>query len=68
MSDSTNPRRPVIHDFQIDSLIEATKETFDGWLERFVKNGLEDLTAINEMAACSARYSQLLSIKRGYLS
>lgn len=67
MSDSTNPRR-VIHDFEIDNLIEAAKKTFDGWLERVVQNGPEDLTAINEMAACSARYNQLLSIKRGYLS
>lgn len=66
MSDSTSPRR-VIHDFQIDSLIKTTKETYDGWLERVVKNGPGDLTAINEMAACSARYNQLLTIKRGYL-
>lgn len=67
MSDSTNSRQ-VIHDFEIDNLIESAKKTFDGWLERVVKNGLEDLTAINEMAACSARYNQLLSLKRGYLS
>lgn len=67
MSDSTSPR-PVIHDFQIDNLIEATKKTFGDWLERVVKNGAGDLTAINEMAACSARYNQLLTLKRGYLS
>jgi hypothetical protein len=68
MSDSTNPTRRVIHDFEIDNLIRAAKETYDGWLERVVKNGPEDLTGINEMAACSARYNQLLSLKRGYLS
>lgn len=66
MSDSTSPRR-VIHDFEIDTLIEATKKTFDGWLERVVKNGADDWTAASELAACSARYNQLLSIKRGYL-
>lgn len=51
MSDSTSPRRQVIHDFQIDRLIDATKKTFDGWLERVVKNGPDDLTAASELAA-----------------
>lgn len=64
MSDSTSPRE-VIHDFEIDNLIEGTKKTFDGWLERLVKNGADDLTAASEVAACSARYNQLLSLKRG---
>jgi hypothetical protein len=67
MSDSTSPRR-VIHDFQVDSLIKATKKTYDGWLERLVKNGPEDLTAASELAACSARYNQLMTLKRGYLA
>lgn len=67
MSDSSSPR-PVIHDFQINTLIKATKDTFDGWLERVVKNGPDDWTAASELAACSARYNQLLSLKRGYLS
>lgn len=67
MSDSTNPR-PVIHEFQIDRLIDATKGAFDGWLERLVKNGPDDLTAASEVAASSARYSQLQTLKRGYLS
>ncbi|HEX9227567.1 MAG TPA: hypothetical protein VF885_13065 [Arthrobacter sp.] len=68
MSDSSSPQRQVIHDFEIDNLIEGAKKTFDGWLERLVKNGPDDLTAASEIAACSARYNQLLSIKRGYLS
>ncbi len=67
MSDSTSPR-PVIHDFQIENLIKATKQTFDGWLERVVKNGPDDLTAASELAACSARYTQLQTLKLGYLS
>lgn len=66
MSESTAPRQ-VIHDFQIDTLIKATKKTFDGWLERLVKNGPDDLTAASEVAACSARYSQLQTLKHGYL-
>lgn len=68
MSDSTYPQRKVIHDFQVDRLIEATKGSFDGWLERLVKNGPGDLTAASELAAASARYNQLESIKHGYLS
>lgn len=66
MSDSTSPR-PVIHDFQVDRLIEETKKAFDEWLERVVKNGPEDLTAASELAASSARYSQLMMLKRSYL-
>jgi hypothetical protein len=66
MTDSTSPRR-VIHDSEIDNLFDSEQKTFDGWLERVVKNGPGDLTAINEMAASSARYNQLLAIKRGYL-
>lgn len=68
MSDSTDPRPQVIHDFQVDRLIEATNKTFDGWLDRVVKNGPDDLTAASELAACSARYSQLQTLKIGYLS
>lgn len=67
MSESTIPQPAVIHDFQIDRLIEATKEAFDGWLERVNKNGPDDLTAASELAASSARYGQLMSLKRGYL-
>lgn len=67
MSDSTETQPAVIHDFQIDRLIEATKRTFDGWLERVVKNGPEDVSAVSELAASSARYDQLLTLKRGYL-
>lgn len=67
MSDSTEAQPAVIHDFQIDRLIEATKETFNGWLERVVKNGPSDLTAASELAASSARYDQLTTLKRGYL-
>ena len=67
MSDSTSPQPAVIHDFQIDRLIEATQKTFDGWLERVVKNGPEDVSAVGELAASSARYSQLMTLKRSYL-
>lgn len=67
MSDSAIPRQ-VMHDFQIDRLIEATKKAYDGWLERLVKNGPDDLAAASEVAACSARYNQLISIKRGYFN
>lgn len=67
MSDSTIPR-PVMHDFQLDNLIKATKTNFDGWLERVVKNGPDDLTAASELAACSARYNQLMTLKIGYFS
>lgn len=66
MSDSTNPRK-VIDDSEIDNLIEGAKNTFDGWMERLTKNGPADLTSASELAACSARYNQLLAIKRGYL-
>lgn len=66
MSDSTNPRK-VIDDSEIDNLIKGTETTFADWLERLTRNGPEDLTAASELAACSARYSQLLAIKRGYL-
>lgn len=67
MSDSTSPRK-VIDDSEIDNLIEGTSKTFNEWLERLNKNGPHDLTAAAELAACSARYSQLLELKRGYLS
>jgi hypothetical protein len=67
MSDSTSPRR-VIHDFEIDNLIKATKKAFDDWLERLTKNGPDDAVAASEVAGCSARYNQLLALKRGYLS
>lgn len=67
MSDSTKPQKAVIHDFQIDRLIEATKETFDGWLEKVVAGGPEAQTAVTELAACSARYNLLMTLKRGYL-
>jgi hypothetical protein len=67
MSDPTAPERRITAS-EFDNLIEAAEKTFAGWLARVVKNGVEDLTAINEMAACSARYNQLLAIKRGYLS
>lgn len=67
MSDSTEPQKAVIHDFQIDRLIEATKKTFDDWLEKVVAGGPEAQTAINELAACSARYNLLMTLKRGYL-
>lgn len=66
MSDSTSPRK-VIHDSEINNLIEGTKKDFDGWLQRIIKNGADDLTAASELAACSARYNQLLALKRGYL-
>lgn len=68
MSDSASTPRPVMHDFQLDNLIKATKGTYDGWLERLVKNGPDDLTAASEVAACSARYNQLMNLKRGYFS
>lgn len=67
MSDSTESPKAVIHDFQIDRLIEATKKTFDDWLEKVVAGGPEAQTAINELAACSARYNLLMTLKRGYL-
>jgi hypothetical protein len=66
MSEAEIPPR-VINTRQIDRLIEATKEVFDGWLERVVKNGPSDLTAATELAACSARYDQLMTLRRGYL-
>lgn len=67
MSESTVPPR-VIDSRQLDRLIDATKEVFDGWLERVVKNGPRDVTAATELASCSARYDQLLTLKRGYLT
>lgn len=65
MSETAPPR--VIQTRQIDRLIEATKEAFDGWLQRVIKNGPSDLTAATELATCSARYDQLLILRRGYL-
>lgn len=67
MSDSTAPE-PRITATEFDNLIEATKTTYDGWLERLVKNGPDDLTAAQEVAANAARYNHLRAIKRGYLS
>lgn len=66
MSEPAAPAR-VIESRQIDRLIDATKEVFDGWLIRVVKNGPRDLTAATELAACSARYDQLLTLRLGYL-
>jgi hypothetical protein len=66
MSESSIPAR-VIQSPQLDRLIDATKEVFDGWLERVVKNGPRDLTAATELAACSARYDQLMTLRRNYL-
>lgn len=66
MSETAIPPR-VIQSRQIDRLIDAAKEVFDGWLERVVKNGPSDLTAATELAACSARYDQLLVLRRSYL-
>lgn len=67
MTDSTSPRR-VIHDSEIDNLIEGEKKAFEGWLERLTRNGPGDQTAAAEIAASTARYNHLVSIKRGYLS
>jgi hypothetical protein len=67
MNESTSPRR-VIHDSEIDNLIDGETKTFDGWLERLTKNGPGDQTAAAEVAASTARYNHLVSIKRGYLS
>lgn len=66
MSEAAIPPR-IIQNRQIDRLIDATKEVFDGWLERVIKNGPSDLTAATELAACSARYDQLLILRRNYL-
>lgn len=66
MSDSTSPRR-VIDDSDFDNLIEGEKKRFDEWMERLAKNGPGDQTAAAEVAASTARYNHLVSIKRGYL-
>lgn len=66
MSEAAIPPR-TIDTRQIDRLIDETKRVFDDWLARVVKNGPRDLTAATELAACSARYDQLLVLRRNYL-
>lgn len=47
--------------------IRAEERRFGEWLERLIKNGIEDKEAAAELVAITNRHDVLAKIQRGYL-
>lgn len=59
---------PKLFVSDIDNMIKSEQRRFDSLMERIAKNGPADTAAITDLAAVSVRFSQLETIKRGYLT
>lgn len=59
---------PKLYVSDIDNLIKSEQKRFDALMERIAKNGPSDTSATADLAAVSIRFSQLETIKRGYLT
>ena len=58
---------PQLYVEDIDNMMKTEQRNFDFLMKRIAQNGPSDTTATADLAAVSARFAQLETIKRGYL-
>lgn len=51
----------------VSRLLEAEERNFHDWMDRLMKNGVEDKNAAASVLAATNRYDALKMLQRGYL-
>lgn len=51
----------------VSQLLEAEERNFHDWMERLMKNGVEDTNAAAAVLAATNRHAALKMLQRGYL-